>query len=217
MIEIFYNYNNKVPWYVGICKLLTLLPSALTKLYPHESLAPIDESELILKLQQKNHSALVLLYDRYAAALYGVIHNIIKIEEISEEVLQDCFFKIWDKIHSYDPHKGRLFTWMLNIARNLSIDQLRSKEFSHRKKLQYWEDGLAVKLFNTYAEENIVNTTVFDLLQHLNKKEHLIVQLIFFEGYSHTEIAKEYHIPLGTVKTRLRSALIKLRKLLHTG
>ncbi|MEJ0031718.1 MAG: sigma-70 family RNA polymerase sigma factor [Bacteroidota bacterium] len=74
------------------------------------------------------------LYDHYSAALYGVISRIIINEDVAEEVLQDVFLRIWDRIDNYDASKGRLFTWMLNIARNLAIDKTRSKEISKDRK-----------------------------------------------------------------------------------
>lgn len=175
----------------------------------------IDDQELIALLKQKNHSALAYLYDHYAPALYGVIHRIVKIEEVAEEVLQDTFVRIWDKIQSYDPNKGKLFTWMLNIARNLSIDKLRSKEFSHKKKTSQLEDNIYLITPKTYVEQKIKDTGLRDVLYNLSPEQQMIINLVYFEGYTHTEVSEEYHIPLGTVKTRLRSALIRLRRLLN--
>ena len=85
-------------------------------------------------MQHKDRSAFEYLYDHYSGALLGVISRIIKREELAEEILQDVFLKVWDRIGSYDPSKGKLFTWMLNIARNQAIDKTRSKEFSKGKK-----------------------------------------------------------------------------------
>lgn len=175
----------------------------------------IDEPELITQLKQKDHNALAYLYDHYAPALYGVIHRIVKTQEVSEEVLQDSFIKIWDKFHSYDPEKGRLFTWMLNIARNLAIDKLRSKEFSRKNKTDQLEKSVSLITPKAYVEQNVKDTGLRDLLHNLSPEQQMIINLIYFEGYTHTEVSEEFDIPLGTVKTRLRSALVKLRKLLN--
>ena len=86
------------------------------------------------RLQAKDKSALEHLYDNYSGALYGVIFRVIKNEDIAEEVLQDVFLKIWDRFDQYDSAKGKLFTWMLNIARNQAIDKTRSKEISKDQK-----------------------------------------------------------------------------------
>ena len=159
--------------------------------------------------------ALTYLYDHYAPALYGVISRIVKVEDVAEEVLQDTFIKIWEKINSYDANKGKLFTWMLNIARNLSIDKLRSKEFRHKSKTDQLENDVFSLNPTTYVEQKIKDTGLRDVLRNLSPEQQMVIHLVYFEGYTHTEVAEEYDIPLGTVKTRLRSALIRLRKLLY--
>ncbi len=176
----------------------------------------IDEHSLIVRLKQKDKEALAYLYDHYVPALYGVINRIVKAEDVAEEVLQDTFIRIWDKIHSYDQDKGRLFTWMLNIARNLSIDKLRSKEFSRKNKTDQLENNVSLINSDAYVEQNIQDTGLRDLLRSLSPEQQMIVNLIYFEGYTHTEVSEEFDIPLGTVKTRLRSALIRLRKYIKT-
>ncbi len=175
----------------------------------------IEESQLIYLLIQKDHNALAYLYDHYAPALYGVIKRIVKTDSIAEEVLQDAFVKIWDKIHYYDAKKGKFFTWMLNISRNLAIDKSRSKEFTRKSKTDSIENNVSLITPETYVEQKIKDTGLRDLLHHLSPEQQMIINLIYFEGYTHTEVSDEYDIPLGTVKTRLRSALIKLRKLLN--
>src|SRR4051812_8907071 len=94
----------------------------------------ISEDELVSGLKSRNKSSLDYLYDHYSSALYGVISRVLRNEDVAEEVLQDAFLRIWDRIENYDPAKGRLFTWMLNIARNLAIDKTRSKEISKDRK-----------------------------------------------------------------------------------
>lgn len=175
----------------------------------------IDEPVLIALLKQKDHAALAYLYDHYAPALYGVIKRIIKTEDVAEEVLQDTFIRIWDNTHSYDVEKGRLFTWILNIARNLSIDKLRSKEFSHKNKTDKLEDHVSLITPKAYVEQKIKDTGLRNLLHNLSADQQMVINLVYFEGYTHTEVSEEFNIPLGTVKTRLRSALIKLRQLLN--
>ena len=96
----------------------------------------IDEPNLILLLKKRDKVAFDLLYDRYSSALYGIIMKVVNSEELSQEILQDVFVKIWNNFESYDSTKGRLFTWLLNIARNTSIDRLRSKDFKAQLKNQ---------------------------------------------------------------------------------
>lgn len=176
----------------------------------------IDEPELITQLQQKDISALAYLYDHYAPALYSIIIRIVKTEEVSEEVLQVTFIRIWDKIESYNPKKGKLFTWMLNIGRNLALDQLRSKEFTRKSKTDALKNNHAsFENAHTFVEQKIRDTALTDLLHHLTERQQMIINLIYFQGHTYTEVSEEFDIPLDTVKTSLRLALVSLRKLLN--
>ena len=177
----------------------------------------IEEPQLVDLLRRKERTALAYLYDHYGPALYGVIHRIVKQEDVAEEVLQDAFVKIWDKIDAYDADKGRLFTWMLNISRNLAIDRLRSKEFTTINKTDRFDSTVSSVSPDMYVEQRMKDHGLINLLGQLSPEQQMIVDLIYFQGYTHSEVAKEYDVPLGTVKTRLRSSLIKLRKLLNTA
>lgn len=177
----------------------------------------IEELELVNLLIQKDHTALAYLYDHYAPILYSVIVRIVKMEEVSEEVLQDTFVKIWNNIHSCDLEKARLLTWMISIARNLAIDTLRSKEFTRKNKTVQLENNGSLIMDKIYVEQKIKDPYLKDLLRSLRPEEQKVIHLSFFEGYTHTQISEKFNIPLGTVKTRLRLALKSLRKLLNTS
>ncbi|MTI21835.1 sigma-70 family RNA polymerase sigma factor [Fulvivirga sp. RKSG066] len=174
----------------------------------------MQQDELVALLKQKDKTAMHYLYDNYSAALYGAIFRVLDDEKLAEEVLHDAFMKIWDKIDTYDTKKGRLFTWMLNISRNLSIDKLRSKEIKKVKKT----DDISNNVYNVerdnliYQQEESIG--VKELLNGLREEEKLIVNLIYFKGFTQSEVSDEYDIPLGTVKTRLRMALRNLRNVL---
>jgi RNA polymerase sigma-70 factor (ECF subfamily) len=177
----------------------------------------ISESELISGLKARNHASLDYLYDHYSSALYGVIHRVISKEDVAEEVLQDVFLRVWDKIGNYDPAKGRLFTWMLNIARNLAIDKTRSKEISKERKTDDIDD-LVNKIDRTeQAELNVDIIGVKEVLGRLSNDQKFVVEYLYLKGYTQSELAEEFGIPLGTVKTRLRLAMIELRTLLKVG
>lgn len=151
------------------------------------------------------------LYDHYSGALYGVIFRIIKKEEISEEVLQDVFLKAWDKFDQYDASKGKLFTWLLNVARNQAIDKTRSKEISKGQKTS-GIDNLVNRIDNEeYIEQRIESIGVKEVLNSLPEEQKFVVEYLYLKGYSQSELAEEYNIPLGTVKTRLRLAMQTLR------
>jgi len=172
----------------------------------------LSEEELVLALRNREKIAIEALYDMYSSSLYGVISRIIIDTATAEDLLQETFVKIWHSFSSYSTEKGRLFTWMVNIARNLSIDKLRSKDFKNQNKNQELENNV------TFIDEQ--RSTVYkpellgikDLVETLKPEQKLILDLVYFKGYTHVEAADELGIPLGTIKTRLRMAILQLRK-----
>ena len=179
------------------------------KLYTDEA-----EIKLVSALKSKDQEAFEFLYERYAAALFGVIKRIVVDPELSEEVLHDAFVKIWENAHSYQPQKGRLFTWMLNITRNLAIDKIRSRNYKEAQKTDKVADNVYIIDHQGHTRQNIEDIGVKELLSALGEDHKLVIDLLYFKGYTQSEIAKEYNIPLGTVKTRTRAAMKQLRKLL---
>jgi RNA polymerase sigma factor (sigma-70 family) len=174
----------------------------------------ISEAQLILGLKNRDKAMLAYLYDHYSGALFGVILRIVRQEAIAEEILQDVFVKIWDKIDGYDSSKGRLFTWMLNIARNHAIDKTRSKEINKEKKTSGLENVVSRIDNRDYVEQRVEEIGVRDILRPLPEEQKFVVEKLYFEGYSQSEVAEEFNIPLGTVKTRLRLAMQQLRSTL---
>ncbi|MDN5286512.1 MAG: sigK [Mucilaginibacter sp.] len=172
----------------------------------------LSEDELILSLRNREKIAIEALYDMYSASLYGVISRIVIDTAIAEDVLQEAFVKIWHSFSSYSTEKGRLFTWMVNIARNLAIDKIRSKDFKNQNKNQEIENNVTSidEQRNTAYKPELVG--VKDLVQTLKPEQKSIIDLIYFKGYTHVEAADELGIPLGTIKTRLRMGIQQLRK-----
>lgn len=129
-------------------------------------------------------------------------------------MLQDVFLKIWDKIESYDAAKGRLFTWMLNLAKNQAIDKTRSREISRENKTSGLGNFVSGVKSGEFAEQKIDSIGVQEILSALPEDQRFIVNQLYFKGYTQSELAEEFNIPLGTVKTRLRLAMIQLRSIL---
>jgi RNA polymerase sigma factor (sigma-70 family) len=173
------------------------------------------EQDLILKLKERNNQAYNYLYDSYSAALYSIILQILRETELANDVLQDVFINIWRKIESYDPAKGRLFTWMLNIARNASIDVLRSKDYQNNRKNQDLTENVHTKISGLIHLPDIDNIGLVKILEKLKVEYRILIELAYFKGYTHEEIAEIEDIPLGTVKTRIRNALLQLREFLQ--
>lgn len=167
---------------------------------------------MISRLNSRDKSALEYLYDHYGDALYGVIMRIVNHEDVASEVLQDVFLKIWDKISQYDASKGRLFTWMMNLTRNAAIDKVRSKEIKRSSKTDSMDNYVSTIDRSNSTQIPIDGIGVKDLMKDLVDDQQFVLKKIYFEGFTHSELSKEYDIPLGTIKSRLRSALKHLRK-----
>jgi RNA polymerase sigma factor (sigma-70 family) len=172
------------------------------------------EEELVSLLKNKDVSAFNALYDNYSAALYGVITRIIPAEEIAQDVLQNVFIKIWKSFESYDQGKGRLFTWMLNIARNSAIDYSRSKQFKIDTKIQDIDNSVYEINQRTSTKMNVDTIGVKEEVTKLKDDYKILIDMIYFGGYTQEETAKELNIPIGTVKTRVRAAIKQLRETL---
>jgi RNA polymerase sigma factor (sigma-70 family) len=172
------------------------------------------EQELIRLLQERDEQAFNYLYANYSGALYSIILQIVQQAELSNDVLQEVFVNIFRRIETYDASKGRLFTWMLNIARNAAIDTLRSKSFQNSRKNQELSENVDNRAVTQVTQPNIDNIGVRKILENLKAEHRVLIELAYFKGYTHEEIAEIEKIPLGTVKTRIRSALIQLREYL---
>lgn len=170
------------------------------------------EQELIDALKAGKEDAIDRLYKMYSSSLLGIISKMIKFDEIAEDVLQDTFLKIWKSIGQYDGSKGRLFTWMAKLAKNTAIDQLRSRGQLNSARNENFDD-FSYEVDNKhqlfYNPETI---GLRKLLSKLTPSQKQIIDLIYFEGYTHNEAAEELNIPIGTVKTRLRLSMMTLRK-----
>jgi RNA polymerase sigma factor (sigma-70 family) len=187
--------------------------------YYHCVLANVEkkkysEDELIALLKNKDTAAFGVLYDNYSPAMYGVITRIVPAEEIAQDILQNVFIKIWKSFESYDATKGRLFTWMLNIARNCSIDYSRSKQSKIDNHIQDIDNSISEINKRT---SNSMNTDVIGVKEQVTKLKDdykVLIDMIYYGGYTMEETAKELNMPLGTVKTRMRAAIKELRNVL---
>ena len=174
-----------------------------------------SEENLVLLLKKRDQQAFSYLYDNYSAALNGVIYRMVEDKELAEDILQEAFVKIWNNFANYDTGKGRLFTWMLNISKNLTIDTLRSKGYKKQKKISTDENSVSNYRDKSMNAERFDTIGLRKQLAVLKPEQKNIIDLAYFGGYTQEEISKEMDIPLGTVKTRMRSALIELRKILQ--
>lgn len=169
--------------------------------------------ELVNQLQDGSEIALSKLYDIYSSSLYGLVLKIVRDDELAQDILQDCFVKIWRKAQTYSSSKGTFFTWMLNICRNKSIDELRKHE-REREGKDKLANSESYAVLGTETNVNIIGLK--DHISKLSKEQQIIIEYIYFKGYTQQEVSDELGIPLGTVKTRARLAVIELREIFVT-
>ncbi len=174
-----------------------------------------NEEDLVRLLKEQDQQAFSYLYDNYAGALNGIIARMIDDSQLAEDVLQEAFIKIWNNFQQYDSSKGRLFTWMINITRNLTIDTLRSKGFKKQRQISKDENSVSNYQDKTFHNAMFDSIGLQKQLKNLKPAQKSLIDLAYFSGFTQEEISKEMGIPLGTVKTRMRSAILELRKMLQ--
>lgn len=179
-----------------------------------ETVKKYSEEELVYLLKNKDQNAFAYLYDNYSAVLFGVICKMLSDKELAEDVLQEAFVKIWNNFPGYDSSKGRLFTWMLNITRNLTIDTVRSKSFRNKSKIRHDENAVSNVSDKSNSSESFDALGIRKHLTLLKNDQKEIIELAYFRGFTQDEISKKLNIPLGSVKTKMRSAIIELRRVL---
>lgn len=168
------------------------------------------QHQLIYRLKQQESAALGDLYDAYSGALHGIVLKIVQSQELAQQVLQDTFLKAWRNAAAYDESKGRLFTWLLNIARNTAIDATRTAHFQHSRQT----DSLDRLVSNPGGVSlNPDHVGLREMVDRLDEKYRMLIELVYFRGYTQEEVAQETGLPLGTIKTRLRYAMNELRAL----
>lgn len=168
-----------------------------------------SESELVHLLTQRSQDGFTYLYDNYSGALNGIISSLIADQQGAEDVLQEVFVRIFRKIELYDAAKSRLYTWMAQIARNAAIDWLR-----HHQHIPAGKNQTGPEAVSDISGEQPFNPDHIGLRQwvaRLEDDERCVVSLAYFDGLTQDEISKQLNIPLGTVKSRIRSGLRKLR------
>lgn len=170
------------------------------------------QQDLITRLKARDEQAFATLYRNYSNAFISIIKQIIHDDtELAKDILQDAMVKIWNNIALYDPTKGTLFTWMMNICRNVAIDKTRSKDFKNQSKNQSLDSSPGSGQ-NRSVQPMPELIGVKKMLEVLDSNHRDVVDVVYMLGYSHAEAAEILNIPVGTVKTRLRNAIIELRK-----
>lgn len=168
-----------------------------------------DESALIARIRAGDESAMADLYDRYSGIVYGVALRVLGSTTAAEDVLQEVFLQLWRNPQAFDAERGRLPAWLAVIARNRAIDHLRKRP--PEDDIEDLAISTGVNLENAAAQKQAVDK-VRGALAQLPAEQRRLLELAFFEGMTHSEIAAKTGEPLGTIKTRIRSGLLVLRK-----
>ncbi len=172
----------------------------------------LSEDKLVEGLLNQEGFAMSALYQMYSDSLLRVISTIVHIDEVAQDLLQETFIKIWKSFGSYNPSKGRLYTWMVRLARNISIDYLRS--VNHRNHSVSEDLSELVKQidesFNITYNPEIIG--VKDMTKILSNDQKSVLDLVYFKGYTHAQAAEELNITIGILRSRLQSSIAQLRK-----
>lgn len=180
------------------------------------------EVELMQRIKAKDAEALGQLYDLYNRLLYSVILSIVKTKPEAEDVLQEVFINIWQKANMFNENRGNVFSWVVALTRNSAIDRIRSKGYKTQLKASENIENPAINLEGDYYDP--LETTIFsdraelvkDALAKLPDLQQQVLQIAYYKGLTQTEISDHLDVPLGTVKTRMRLGMIKLKELLET-
>ncbi|MEL6276186.1 MAG: sigma-70 family RNA polymerase sigma factor, partial [Bacteroidota bacterium] len=170
-------------------------------------------AELIGRLLRRDRTALDTLYTAYGGALLRIINGMLPRQEEAEEVLQDTFLKIWQHVDRFDSSKGRFFTWAAQIARRSALDKSKTKKYQQHRYMETIAPG---------AEQgNLGNTEMVtsdpglrSVIDKLRPKRRAVIECFYFNNLTQKETSEHLNLPLGTVKTELRNAIIELREIL---
>lgn len=174
-----------------------------------------NDANLMRRIVAQDQSALMALYERFGSQVYGLALRVLRDSRLAEEASQDAFLKVWNKSVQWDPAKGQLDSWLLTIARYTAIDRLRSEQ-RHTAAGATFLDALPDQTPSATSVGDrrwIDGQLLRQLMAELPAEQAQVIELAFFQGLTHSELAEHLGWPLGTVKTRLRSGLQKLRVL----
>jgi RNA polymerase sigma-70 factor, ECF subfamily len=175
----------------------------------------VHDIELLKAIAVKDETALAMLYDRYRLILFGLLMRILNNREEAEDVLQELFLQVWRKAADFDQNRGRPFTWLITLARSRGIDRLRT--LSARERVAEAGAREVAEEISDAASDAFKSEQrglVTDALAQLPDEQKRPIMLAYFDGLTQSEIATRLGAPLGTVKTRMRTGLMKLRELL---
>jgi RNA polymerase sigma-70 factor, ECF subfamily len=183
---------------------------------------PIDVS-LLQRILARDTAAVAELYDRHSRLLFGLITRILRDRAEAEEILQQVFVRVWTRAELYDPRLGGPMPWLVRLARNCAIDRLRARRARDGAGWTPLDESMAepaasntdIRTPEAAALDAERRGKVMDALDALPAEQRRLIEAAFFEGYTHSELAERFGLPLGTVKTRIRAGMIAMRQRLE--
>ncbi len=175
----------------------------------------ISDADLMAQISRREERALEQLYDRYSRAVYSLILRITHQPASSQEIVQEVFLQLWRNAHAYQPSRGPVEPWLLTLARYRALDYVRGKTEKQRQREESVDEfSLEVPMPNPeqWLDQQRRAEKVRTLMSSLPEAQRRAIELAYFEGMTHSEIADAMKEPLGTVKTWIRSALTQLRQ-----
>src|SRR5262249_14801882 len=173
----------------------------------------MTDVELISRITRRDRAAFDAFYDRYAQIIFGLCLRILRDRAEAEDALQDIFVQIWKEAERFDPARASAKTWIFTIARSRSLDRYRSRKSVQQRVEPDTTDFAAVPSAGDLQQSSLMQQYVGRALEQLSKDQRYVLELSYYEGLTQEEIAERLGEPLGTIKSRIRSSLIKLRSL----
>ncbi|PJZ55498.1 RNA polymerase sigma factor [Leptospira barantonii] len=176
-----------------------------------------EAERLIAEIVRKEQRSLEKFYDLYGSMLYSVVYKILMNREEAEEILQEVFSILWTKAEQFDSSKSSPLTWMTTIARNAALSKIRSVDHRTRRQSFEFQESFAEnpKVIQDSVFQNVMDSSLRDKVKEaiagLAPEISILLEEAYWSGLSQSEIAKKYDLPLGTVKSRIRSGLMELR------
>jgi RNA polymerase sigma-70 factor (ECF subfamily) len=178
-----------------------------------ERAGSIAPEQLLAMVASGDQNALAELYDSFSPRVFGLIRRLLVDHAQSEEVLQDVFLEIWQSASRFDPNKGRASTWVMTLAHRRAVDRIRSAQADRERDVRIGmrDVGRDFDQVSEAAEISIEHERVTAAMSRLSEAQRQAISLTYYGGLSQSELAEALNVPLGTVKTRLRGGMIRLR------
>lgn len=172
-----------------------------------------EDIALMQRIEKKDQSAISDLYQRYQPLIYSMAFNVLRNRTLAEEVTQDIFVQVWQTPKKWDPNKGKLSSWLMTVTRYTAIDRLRKEQRQPPVSAKPLETLAHLLPSGEHGSDALRDNSrlLRQLIQELPKEQRQMIYLAFFRGMTHTDIAKQHNIPLGTVKSRIRLGLSRLK------